>query len=84
MLTDVVLPGTSGREIAREVHARRPSIRVLYMSGYTESTIQHDGILEPRLAFIQKPFPATCWPGRFAKCSMRTSLPRSSNGARDY
>jgi len=56
MLTDVVLPGTSGREIARQVLAERPSVRVLYMSGYTESAIQHHGVLEPRLAFIQKPF----------------------------
>jgi DNA-binding response OmpR family regulator len=56
MLTDVVLPGASGREIARQVLAERPSVRVLYMSGHTETAIQHDGVLEPRLAFIQKPF----------------------------
>jgi signal transduction histidine kinase len=58
MLTDVVLPGASGREIARQVVANRPSVRVLYMSGYTESAIQHHGVVEPRLAFIQKPFSA--------------------------
>jgi DNA-binding response OmpR family regulator len=56
MLTDVVLPGTGGREVARHVLAERPSVRVLYMSGYTESAIQHHGVLEARLAFIQKPF----------------------------
>ena len=56
MLTDVVLPGANGREIARQVLADRTSVRVLYMSGYTETVILHHGALEPGLAFIQKPF----------------------------
>jgi PAS domain S-box-containing protein len=56
MLADVVLPGTGGRELARQVVADRPSVRVLYMSGYTEDAIHHHGVLEPGLAFIQKPF----------------------------
>jgi CheY-like chemotaxis protein len=58
MLTDVVLPGTGGREVARQLSADRPSIRVLYMSGYTEDAIHHHGVLESGLAFIQKPFTA--------------------------
>jgi FixJ family two-component response regulator len=57
MLTDVILPGASGREIAKQVVATRPSLRVLYMSGYTDDAIVQHGILEPGLAFIQKPFP---------------------------
>ena len=56
MLTDVVLPGASGRDIARRVLEDRPSVRVLYMSGYTEDAIHHHGIFDPGLAFIQKPF----------------------------
>jgi len=56
MLTDVVLPGLSGRHVARQILATRPSVRVLYMSGYTEDAIHHHGVLEPGLAFIQKPF----------------------------
>ncbi len=56
MLTDVVLPGENGREIAQKVLAGRASVRVLYMSGYTETAILKDGVLEPGLAFIQKPF----------------------------
>jgi PAS domain S-box-containing protein len=56
MLTDVVLPGAGGREIARQVVADRTSVRVIYMSGYPESAILVDGVLEPGLAFIQKPF----------------------------
>jgi DNA-binding response OmpR family regulator len=56
ILTDVILPGASGREIAKQVVATRPSLRVLYMSGYTDDAIVQHGILGPGLAFIQKPF----------------------------
>jgi CheY-like chemotaxis protein len=56
MLTDVILPGASGRDTAKQVVATRPSLRLLYMSGYTDDAIVQHGILEPGLAFIQKPF----------------------------
>ncbi len=56
MLTDIVLPDANGREIAPQVLAVRPAVRVLYMSGYTETAILKDGVIEPGLAFIQKPF----------------------------
>jgi two-component system, cell cycle sensor histidine kinase and response regulator CckA len=58
MLTDVVLPGASGREVARQLAAARPQLRVLYMSGYTDDVIVQHGVLEPGLAFLQKPFTA--------------------------
>jgi two-component system cell cycle sensor histidine kinase/response regulator CckA len=51
MIADVVLPGASGREIARQLVADRTAMRVLYMSGYTEEAIFHYGVLEPGLAF---------------------------------
>lgn len=56
LLTDVILPGASGRDAARQVVSMRPSIRLLYMSGYTDDASVHHGVLEPGLAFIQKPF----------------------------
>jgi PAS domain S-box-containing protein len=58
MLADVVLPGGSGRDAARRVLAVRPDVRVLYMSGYTDEAIVQHGVLDPGLAFIQKPFTA--------------------------
>jgi len=56
LLTDVVMPGISGRSTAESLVQSRPEARVLYMSGYTDEALTRHGILEPGLYLIQKPF----------------------------
>jgi PAS domain S-box-containing protein len=60
LLTDVVMPQMGGRELAKAVEKIDSKIKVVYMSGYAEKAIVHQGILEPGAVLIQKPFtPAT-------------------------
>jgi two-component system, cell cycle sensor histidine kinase and response regulator CckA len=56
LMTDVVMPGISGRELSERVKAIRPGIRVLFMSGYTDQAVVHHGILETDAVLLQKPF----------------------------
>jgi two-component system, cell cycle sensor histidine kinase and response regulator CckA len=56
LVADVVMPGASGRELARRLTESRPDTKVLYVSGYTDDAIVHHGMLEAGLNFLQKPF----------------------------
>jgi signal transduction histidine kinase/CheY-like chemotaxis protein len=56
LITDVVMPGMGGCELANRLEAARPGMKVLFMSGYSEKTIHHQGAMEGGPAFLQKPF----------------------------
>jgi two-component system cell cycle sensor histidine kinase/response regulator CckA len=56
LLTDVVMPGISGRELAERVSQIRPGIKIIYMSGYTDQAVVHHGILRNDAVLLQKPF----------------------------
>lgn len=56
LLTDVVMPGMNGRQLAEHVTVKCPEIKVMFMSGYTSDAVVHRGVVEENVAFIQKPF----------------------------
>ena len=62
LLTDVVLPQMNDQQLAEEVAAVRPAMKVLFMSGWTENAIHHRGVLLPGVHFIEKPFTAQTLP----------------------
>ncbi|MGA8151244.1 MAG: ATP-binding protein [Terriglobales bacterium] len=77
LLTDVIMPGMNGRELAQQVCSVRPETRVLYMSGYTENAIGHNGTLEPGINLLQKPFTLPSLKAKVRE-ALDTSIPQEA------
>jgi FixJ family two-component response regulator len=58
LLTDVILPGMNGRQLADKLKAERPDMKILFMTGYSRNAIVHQGRLDPGIHMLQKPVTA--------------------------
>lgn len=81
-LTDVVMPRMNGRDMARQLLLARPSVRVLYMSGYAEDVIVKRGILEAGIAFIEKSFTPDSLNRKVREVLDSPTRPAGTNGPR--
>jgi PAS domain S-box-containing protein len=76
LLTDVIMPGMNGRELAQRMSELRPNTKVLYMSGYTENVIGHNGTLDAGIRLLQKPFTLRDLKSRVREVLDSTPIPR--------
>ena len=77
LITDVVMPGMGGRELAEKVRGISPGIKVLYMSGYTADEVLRRGIQEEEVNFLNKPFSNAALSDRVAELASRTTTKSS-------
>jgi CheY-like chemotaxis protein len=73
LLTDVVMPGMNGKEMATRIIGMLPELRVVFMSGYTEHVLLKDGQLDARIEYLQKPFSLQTLRQRVARVISETS-----------
>ncbi len=78
LLTDVIMPGMNGRELAQRISEIRPNVKILYMSGYTENVIGHNGMLDAGVRLLQKPFNLRDLKSRVREVLDALQLPRRS------
>jgi PAS domain S-box-containing protein len=80
LITDVIMPKTNGRELAEQLLKRRPNLKVLYMSGYTDSAIASSGVLQKEMSFLQKPFTPAALVNKVREVLENESVTRQMGG----
>jgi FixJ family two-component response regulator len=73
VLTDVVMPGVSGAALAERIGAVSPSTRILFMSGYSDEAVFHNGIIRADADFIEKPFSSRALTRKVREALSRTA-----------
>jgi PAS domain S-box-containing protein len=81
LLTDVIMPGMNGRQLARHITAQIPDVRVLYMSGYAENAISHNGMLDAGINLLQKPFSLPALKDKVREILDSEPIPQQAIGA---
>jgi len=78
LITDVVMPGMNGRQLADQLVASRPHLKTLFVSGYTDDSVVRHGMLDGNMAFLQKPFSSSLF-----ALKVREVLDRNGSGISD-
>jgi CheY-like chemotaxis protein len=78
LLTDVIMPGMSGRQLAEKILSKRPQTKIVYMTGYTDDMVMQHKVLEPGAQLLQKPFTKV-----ELAAKVRATLDEKASGARD-
>ena len=76
-MTDLMMPGMNGSQLARAIREVRPDMRVLFMSGYTDASIVDRGEMDPGVPFVQKPFSVADLAAKIAEALAGTTSPVS-------
>lgn len=79
LLTDVVMPGMNGHDLAKRLFEMSPGLKTIFMSGYTENAITREGLSDPRLVYLQKPFTLDVLTRKVREVLDDTSHPESIN-----
>ncbi len=81
LLTDIVMPGMNGKEMATRIAKMLPGLRIVFMSGYTEHVLLQDGELDTRFEYLQKPFSMQALRQRMARVIGEAKVIHSQLGA---
>jgi two-component system cell cycle sensor histidine kinase/response regulator CckA len=81
LLTDLIMPHMSGQELAQRMKLKRPGLKVIYMSGYTEDMITAHGALTDHVVFLEKPFSAETLQRKVRQILSESAVPATQNGS---